>query len=110
MEITSEENPVISTETKKPTPILFFINSTVSRNFQQISDLLNEIKHCFSDQNLAIEFAYIQDRKVTIVTNDQATQTLLSGSWPEDAFNKGITPSVSKELRNYKVSPKSRIQ
>ena len=103
METTSEINPVISGENKRFTPIRLFIHSTVSKNYQQISDLPNEIKRCFPNQNLTIEFAYIQDRKVTIVTNDQATHSLLSGPWPEDAFSKGITPSVSKELKNYKI-------
>ena len=85
-------------------PIRFLINRAVTSKYLEHEALPTEIKRCFEKSNLIIKFAYIQDRKVTIVTDNKETHGLLSATWPNDAFTNGISPCISSKNKTFKIT------
>ena len=84
--------------------IKFLISEAVCKKYLNPFVLQNEIMRCFPNQDLKVKFAFIKNKMVTIVTDDQHTHSILSGNWPENSFEKGLKKIDKNEDRTFKAN------
>jgi hypothetical protein len=89
--------------------IKFRIAAEIASLFHNQMEITKEINRCQPLINKKkIKFASIRDNLIIIATDDKSTHSMLTKSWPTDAFKKGIRP-IQKIASSTTSKPKQII-